>query len=107
MCSEKPTDELVTGENSRPFELQNPNELNTSRGDNMSESESEVRKKFWNLIKNQLEYGDNTKVKETEKRCGPFPFDDRLINDNISKTVVGPLILENGAMYYGHWYSGA
>lgn len=112
VCNEKDADsELITEENSKPIELASPNELNTNKGDytvsnddSSSRGVPEMRKKFWNLIKYQLDYGNNPRVKEIEKEHGPFPFDDRLVNDTVPKVVVGPLLLENGATYYGHWY---
>jgi len=112
VCNEKDDgSELITEENSKPLELAGPNELNSNKGDytvgndnNTSKTIPEMRKKFWDIIKNQLDYGNNPRVKEIERQYGPFPFDDRLINDSIPKVVVGPLLLENGATYYGHWY---
>jgi len=67
------------------------------------EPEAESRQKFWYIVKNQLEYGENQRVKDIEELHGPFQFDDRVTNDKVKKIVVGPQILENGATYYGHW----
>eukprot|EP00826_Nyctotherus_ovalis_P030323 TRINITY_DN2417_c0_g1_i7.p6 TRINITY_DN2417_c0_g1~~TRINITY_DN2417_c0_g1_i7.p6 ORF type:complete len:121 (-),score=46.96 TRINITY_DN2417_c0_g1_i7:794-1156(-) len=64
--------------------------------------ETEMSQKFWNIVKNQVEYGDNPRVREVEMEYGPFQFDQSLLDDT-TKIVVGPLLLDNGAAYYGHW----
>lgn len=64
--------------------------------------ETEMSQKFWNIVKNQVEYGDNPRVREVETDYGPFQFDQSLLDD-VPKVVVGPLLLDNGATYYGHW----
>lgn len=120
-CRESERDqELVTDAKTRPIELAHPAsppfidngpnyaEYSRSSRQNHStespEAETEMRQRFWVIVHNQLQYGDNSKVKEIESQYGPFQFDDRLINDGVQKVVVGPLVLENGATYYGHWY---
>ncbi len=64
-----------------------------------------MRQLFWKIINDQASFGKNEKVKEVEKRLGNFPFDDHLVNDGVPKTIVGPQEIENGAIYYGHWFS--
>jgi hypothetical protein len=62
------------------------------------------RQKFSLILKEQLQYNTSAKVAAVEARFGPYPFDDRMINDTVPKSVVGPRTLENGATYFGHWY---
>ncbi len=71
----------------------------------ISQVDSQTRQQFWAIVKNQLEYGTNARVREIEALHGPFQFDDQLVNDGVARSVVGPLALENGATYYGHWYA--
>ena len=66
----------------------------------MSPSNSD---KLWEFVRNQLNYGNNQKVKEIEKLYGPFQFQDRVINDGVITIVLGPVVLDNGATYYGQW----
>ena len=68
----------------------------------VSDPETELNQKFWNIVHNQIDYGDNLRVREVELLHGSFNFNHNLI-DTAPKTVVGPLLLENGATYYGHW----
>ena len=61
------------------------------------------RQKFSQILKEQLQYNTSQTVAAVEARYGPYTFDDCLINDMLPRSVVGPLPLENGAIYYGHW----
>jgi len=58
---------------------------------------------FWQVVRNQLEYGNNPQVKSVEALHGPFQYNDKL-NDNVPKITVNSLKLSNDATYYGQWY---
>ena len=64
---------------------------------------TERRLKFAKLLNDQQEYNINEKVKTIEFQLGNFPFDDRLINDGVKITVVGPKTIGEDLVYYGHW----
>ena len=59
--------------------------------------------KLWEIVQNQVNYGTNPNVKKIESKCELFKYDEELIDD-VPKIVVGPLLLETGATYYGQWY---
>jgi hypothetical protein len=119
-CSEKTKDkELVVIPDASPLDLLKTNPEQPSAGRQMHhrplllcrvkereqnpETLEANRQQFSMILKDQLQFNTNATVKAVEMRVGPFPFDDRLVNDSIDKIVVGPQVLENEATYYGHW----
>ena len=62
-----------------------------------------MRKTFSRIVNEQASFGNNNVVKRVEVQLGNFPFDDQYINDEVTKIVVGPEELEDGAIYYGHF----
>ena len=114
-CSERVRDqEVIMQQDQKPIELlrsaAGSANLDDIRNEAVNEKgvrtnvETEERQKFWKIVKEQLTIGNSPNIKATEKKYGPFQFDDRQINDSVIKTVVGPKMLENGSTYYGHWY---
>jgi len=105
--------EILTNHEQKPIDLAQPavviSDYCINKGSDIDKNdqsttgiEVEMSQKFWNMVKNQIEYGDNPCIKEIEATYGPFMFDPSLLDDT-PKIVVGPLLLDNGATYYGHW----
>lgn len=65
--------------------------------------EEDAKQLFWRVIHDQSRFGGCPKVRAMELLLGNYPFDDQLVNDGVPKSIVGPLVMENGAKYYGHW----
>lgn len=59
--------------------------------------------KLLKIMNNQLAYGNNPQVSAVEAKYGPFHIDTEF-PDTLPTTVVGPLVQENKATYYGQWH---